>query len=201
MSFFVDRIIIKNRAPFSGIDLPFRDGSISVLTAFNGKGKTTILSYIVDAWVEMTKIAYHNTYEGRTNSYYRVSSPLYDIDKTKTSIVYIRFKCNGKNIDYVDIRNGMSKEWYESTIPMIDKIPFETFAAENKKGKAFKKISPDFNNHDAITSIFDNSLCAFFPSYRFEIPNFLNEKYKEDITHKIDAAYNGYFYKSIRSYI
>lgn len=192
MSFFVDRIIIKNRAPFSGIDLSFRDGSISVLTAFNGKGKTTILSYIVDAWVEMTKIAYHNTYEGRANSYYRVSSPLYDVDKTKTSIVYIRFKCNEKNIDYVDIRNGISKEWYESTIPMIDRIPFETFSTENKKGKAFKKISPDFNNHDAITSIFDNSLCAFFPSYRFELPNFLNEKYKEDIRHKIDAAYSGY---------
>ena len=44
MSFFVERIIIKNRAPFESVDLTFKDQSISVLTAFNGKGKTTILS-------------------------------------------------------------------------------------------------------------------------------------------------------------
>lgn len=192
MDFYVDRIIIKNRAPFNSIDLSFRDGSISVLTAFNGKGKTTILSYIVDAWIEMTKAAYPNTYEGRENSYYRISSPLYDIDKSQTSIVYIRFNRNGKNIDYVDIRNGISKEWYESVIPMDDRIPYESFDAVNKKRKAFKMIAPDFHNQDDITGIFDNTLCAYFPSYRFELPNFLNEKYKEDVTHKIDSAYRGY---------
>ncbi len=192
MSFFVDRIIIKNRAPFTSIDLSFRNGSISVLTAFNGKGKTTILSYIVDAWVEMTKVAYHNTYEGRTNSYYRVSSPLYDMDRAKTSIVYIRFNNNGKNVDYVDIRNGLSKEWYESAIPMADRMPYEILGAETKNGKAFKKLSPDYCNQDEITALFDNSLCAYFPSYRFELPNYLNEKYKDDVAHKIEASYNGY---------
>lgn len=192
MGFYVDRIIINNRAPFNGIDLSFRDGSISVLTAFNGKGKTTILSYIVDAWIEMTKAAYPNTYEGRENSYYRISSPLYDIDKNQTSIVYIRFNRDGKNIDYVDIRNGISKEWYESVIPMDDRIPYESFDAVNKKRKAFKKIAPNFHNQDDITGIFDNTLCAYFPSYRFELPNFLNEKYKEDVIHKIDSDYSGY---------
>ena len=45
MSFYVERIIIHNRAPFEHIDLEFKDKSISVLTALNGKGKTTILSY------------------------------------------------------------------------------------------------------------------------------------------------------------
>lgn len=186
MNFYVDRIIIKNRAPFDSIDLSFRDQSISVLTAFNGKGKTTILSYIVDAWVEMTKAAYPYTYEGREDSYYRVSSPLYDIDKTKTSIVYIRFIYNEKNIDYVDVRNGISKEWYEFNIPIEDRMPYESL----KKETSFKKIT--IHDKDVITSIFDNSICAYFPSYRFELPNFLNEKYKEDVLHKIDAAYNGY---------
>ncbi len=36
MSFFVERTIIKNRAPFESIDLTFKEQSISVLTAFNG---------------------------------------------------------------------------------------------------------------------------------------------------------------------
>lgn len=92
MSFFVERIIIKNRAPFESVDLTFKEQSISVLTAFNGKGKTTILSYIVDAWVELTKGIYSKSFEGRESSYYRVSSPLYDIMRGKPSLVYIRFK-------------------------------------------------------------------------------------------------------------
>ena len=56
MSLFVERIIIKNRAPFESVDLTFKDQSISVLTAFNGKGKTTILSYIVDAFPQILEL-------------------------------------------------------------------------------------------------------------------------------------------------
>ena len=124
MSFFVERIIIKNRAPFESVDLTFKDQSISVLTAFNGKGKTTILSYIVDAWVELTKGIYSKTFKGRENSYYRVSSPLYDIVGGKPSLVYIRFKDNDSNIDYLDSRNGGTIEWYEDTVPMTDRIKY-----------------------------------------------------------------------------
>ena len=102
--------------------MTFKDQSISVLTAFNGKGKTTILSYIVDAWVELTKGIYSKTFEGRENSYYRVSSPLYDIMRGMPSLVYIRFKNNDSNIDYLDSRNGGTIEWYEETVPMADRI-------------------------------------------------------------------------------
>lgn len=42
MSFCVNKIIIRNRAPFESISLSFEDKSIAVLTALNGKGKTTI---------------------------------------------------------------------------------------------------------------------------------------------------------------
>ena len=65
MSFYVERIIIHNRAPFEHIDLEFKDKSISVLTALNGKGKTTILSYIVDAWIELTRKTYSESYTGK----------------------------------------------------------------------------------------------------------------------------------------
>lgn len=42
MKIFVERIIIKNRAPFESLDLAFNENEIAVLTAVNGRGKTTI---------------------------------------------------------------------------------------------------------------------------------------------------------------
>lgn len=66
----------------------------------------------MDAWIEMTKNTYANTYAGRERSYYRVSSSLYDIDLSKPSIVYIRFKTNDSYVDYIDVRKGGSVEWY-----------------------------------------------------------------------------------------
>ena len=54
MKFSLDRIIIKNRSPFQNdLDLSFKENGIIVLTSVNGKGKTTLLSYIMDAWVEL----------------------------------------------------------------------------------------------------------------------------------------------------
>ena len=51
------------------------------MSAINGKGKTTVMSYIVDAFVEMAKIGFPNNYEKIENKFYRVSSSLYTIDK------------------------------------------------------------------------------------------------------------------------
>lgn len=192
MSFFVERIIIKNRAPFESIDLTFKDKSVSVLTAFNGKGKTTILSYIVDAWVELTKRIYTNTFEGRENSYYRVSSPLYDIKRGEPSLVYIRFKNNDSNVDYLDSRNGGTIDWYEDSVPMVDRIKYSEIKSNIEKRKAFKQVSTSYTQEETVRSMFDSNLCTYFPSYRFELPNFLNEVFQHDITHKLNAVYNGY---------
>ena len=37
-------------------------------------------------------------------------------------MVYIRFKNNDSNVDYLDSRNGCTIEWYEETVPMADRI-------------------------------------------------------------------------------
>lgn len=46
----LQRAIFVNRAPFEHLDLELGNGHINVLTGINGRGKTTILSYIVDAF-------------------------------------------------------------------------------------------------------------------------------------------------------
>ena len=55
MSFYLENIILHNRAPFEHISLDFSDKQVTVLNAVNGGGKTTIMSYIVDAFHEIAK--------------------------------------------------------------------------------------------------------------------------------------------------
>ena len=50
----VRNIVFINRAPFKNLDLKFIDG-INVLLSENGRGKTTIMSYVVDALYEIAK--------------------------------------------------------------------------------------------------------------------------------------------------
>lgn len=49
------KAIFINRAPFDKLELNFDDSNLFLLSGVNGKGKTTILSYIVDAFYELGK--------------------------------------------------------------------------------------------------------------------------------------------------
>lgn len=109
----VDKCLFINRAPFKdNFEITFQDG-INVLCGINGRGKTTILSYIVDAIYEMAKLNYIGSFEGRENKYYRISSSLHAIDPSKPSIVYIRFNAGGKVLDYMDVRGKLTEVEYK----------------------------------------------------------------------------------------
>ena len=47
----LETIILINRAPFERIQLQFENENMFILSGINGTGKTTILSYIVDAFM------------------------------------------------------------------------------------------------------------------------------------------------------
>lgn len=192
MGFYVERIIIKNRAPFDSIDLEFNEKSISVLTALNGKGKTTILSYIMDAWVEITKNAYPNSYKGKEDSYYRVCSSSYDLDNSIPSIVYVRFNNDGARLDYADIRNINDKSWYEATIPFDDRITYDKMRSALNDATSAKVLSERLSKKETGTTIFSNNIITYFPAYRFELPSYLNKEYNKDIQHKIESEYSGF---------
>lgn len=183
---YVERIIFSNRAPFESLDLTFEDKSINVLTAINGKGKTTILSYIMDAWVELTKGVYTNSYKGREDSYYRVSSPLYVLDKSKPSLVYIRFAENGKILDYLDIRGSITVEDYDRIVNLDGKIDYQKFGNSNNE-IGNKHTSP--SSSEEIREWFDENIHTYFPEYRQELPYYLNEKYADDIKYDIDSKF------------
>ena len=61
--FFVKEIYIRNRAPFEEIHLRFNKDDIYLIAGVNGKGKTTLLSHIVDGLYEMTRRHFPSSYK------------------------------------------------------------------------------------------------------------------------------------------
>lgn len=190
---FLQKAIFRNIAPFGDLDLDFTDKGVTVLSGINGSGKTTILSYIADAFYEFAKCGnFHNDFENRRNKYYRITTPLGNLALRNPSIVYLRFRDGDKNIDYVQVINA-TEEYYDSNIKFEDKIHFAKNIPDaiNNASKA-TSLSGRQNNGKNATQIFENNLLTNFPAYRLELPLYLNDIYKEKIHYTTEDKYAGY---------
>ena len=188
---YLEKAIFVNRAPFDKLELDFKENEIAVLSAVNGRGKTTILSHIVDAFFEMARPYFTNEFEGKENKFYRISSTIHNLNITTPSFVYLRFKTIEGNIDYVDIRNVCTKAQYNETITIEDKIPFDQVQQELKKQQYLRKVSLKFNK-DQANKLFLNNILTYFPSYRYEQPGYLNNPYKINLDFKKLSRFLGY---------
>ncbi|MFT7251925.1 MAG: putative ATP-binding protein involved in virulence [Flavobacterium sp.] len=191
MKTYIEKIIIVNRAPFNKIELDFQENEIAVLTAINGSGKTTILSHIVDAWYEMIRPHFPLEFENKENKYYRISSPIYNLDRSKPSFVYIRFRNLEGAYDYLDIRNNSTELEYSDAIKIEGKIPFSQFSSSLSEAHNVKITSSNFSKQVA-EKLFLNNISTYFPSYRFEAPGYLNEPYKVNLDFKKLSGFSGY---------
>ena len=190
MSFYLDRIIIYNNAPFENLSLDFSKDGVNVLTGLNGRGKTTIISYIVDALIEISKKAYLNEYKNRENAYYRLSSSLYLLDNSKAAVIYIRFKKDDENIDYVNIRGKITNQEYLQIVQLENPINFSEFFSNLEEAGNVKYCNIIIPKK--IQEIFNNFITPYFPSYRFETPGYLNDVYSKNIHFSYHPNYSGY---------
>lgn len=185
----LEKAIFVNRAPFERLELDFKENGVNVLTAINGKGKTTIISHIVDSLYELAHKGYRNEFEGKENKYYRVSTPLYNLDFEKPSFVYFRFYEDGKYNDYIDIRNDCSESEYNEAISLVDKIPFKNIEVTLKESKNIKYWQLQDKN---LNTIFERNVLTYFPAYRYEEPYFLNDPYTIKVKYKKNSSFAGY---------
>lgn len=187
---YLEKIIFDNRAPFKHLEIDFRSSGVNVLTAINGKGKTSILSHIADAFYELARPVYPQEFKGKENKLYRISSPLYNMTSNKPSIVYLRFKNGEGYSDYIDVRGNCTKEQYENAININDKIDYNRFQTELER-QDFSKYW-NIQNKDIKKHLFEQNVLTYFPSYRFELPAYLNDTYSNPIKYSIDSKFNGY---------
>lgn len=192
MSFNLEKAIFINRAPFDRLMLDFKEKGINVLSAINGKGKTTVLSHIVDAFYEITKPYYKGSFEGKENKFYRFSSSIFQLDSSMYSIVYLRFKDNEEIIDYIDCRGkDLTFENYKAEILLENPIPFERIRTKIQNNGCAKVTSVNLNKEKTFL-IFDNNVLTYFPSYRYEQPYYLNDPYKFSVQFNMDSEFSGY---------
>ena len=189
----MEKAIFINRAPFEHLELDFKEKGINVLSAVNGMGKTTILSYIVDALYEMAKPAFNQEFEGKEHKYYRISSAIYNIDMGKPSYVYLRFKNSEDDIyrDYLDIRNNCTEKDYNNAITIANKIDFNQIRETLKAGSNIKYWSSINNENEKVEKVFKNNVLTYFPAYRFESPSYLNDPYSVTFEYKKVSSFVG----------
>lgn len=187
---YLSKVIILNRAPFENLNLDLEGKTIHILSGINGKGKTSLLSYIVDCLYEMAKLAFSNEFGQTINKYYRVSSNLDIINSTKPSLVYLRFSDNNEYFDYIDIRGNLTNVEYENAICLKDKIFFGNFESELLQNNNIKYLS--IQDPSKIKKIFSSNMLTYFPAYRFEEPAYLNDPYSVSLSFKKDYDFAGY---------
>lgn len=183
-------IIMSNRAPYKSLRIDFDDSNIALLSGINGAGKTTILSYIVDSLFELAREVYTTEFEDKPNKFYRISADLFSYDSSKPSIVYLRFELNdGKKADYIDLRGVLEQRDYDELVILPDKIPFSSFEAEIKQTKFIKQWT--IKKHNEVQNIFGNEILTYFPAYRYETPQYLNDPYKVKLSFNKDMHFSG----------
>lgn len=191
MAFYIEKALFVNRAPFDYLELNFKEKGINVLSAVNGKGKTTVLSYVIDALFEMVRPVFRQEFEGIENKYYRVSSILYNIDMEKPSFVYLRFRnsVDSSIRDYVDIRNNCTEEEYNNAIQIDNRINYTHLRdslKENSNVKYWTSIEKD-----KVEEIFKNNVLTYFPAYRYEKPSYLSDPYSFTFDYKRVSSFTG----------
>ena len=187
----LQKIIMINRAPFEHLELDFSDENVIILSGINGAGKTTIISHIVDAFYELAKKAYSNEFEDKPTKFYRVSSSLYSIRRSTTSIVYLRFQQDDShNVDYVDITGTCDEKEYDAILSLPDRIPFSSIQSGLKRDGAIKHWS--ISDKTEIEKCFNNNLLTYFPAYRYEAPSYLNDPYDIQLSFKKEMEFAGY---------
>lgn len=190
MGFFLEKAIFVNRAPFERLELDFKDKGVNVLSAINGRGKTTILSHIVDAFHELAKPHFQMSYEGIENKFYRVVSGIFSKEPTKSSFVYLRFKCDEICVDYMDCHGRLTENEYNREVLLSNKISFRDFADTIGREGYVKAVSNNWNR-DLAKKVFAKNVQTYFPAYRYEQPAYLTDSYKVDLGFALDVQLSG----------
>lgn len=183
-------IQLYNRAPFDDLLLQFDRSNVSVISGINGVGKTTIISYIVDAFYEFAKEGFKSEFNDISTKFYRISSGLTTLNKDKPSFVYIRFENNGETIDYIDIRNLTSDEAYQNAVRLDNTISLDIIKKELGSGNVLKYFT--ITDSRKISDLFNKNILTYFPAYRYEKPAYLNEPYSISLAFKKDSGFHGY---------
>ena len=94
-----------------------------------------------------------------------------------------------KEIDFLDFINNCTEDEYDDLIPLENKIPFKNIKKHLNEYKYTKEV---FVEEKIVKDIFFTNLLTYFPAYRYEQPNYLNDPYKINLNFTLNNDFNGY---------
>jgi hypothetical protein len=171
---YLKTCLYENIGPieFLDFDFPFNENGTPkplVLVGENGSGKSIFLSYIADALIEFSKVAFDDTVKGMrvgNSPYFRLINPNNQKMHTKFGICLLEFFDESKSFSYVEKTGSLKQSEYFGKIR--NRFNGITFT---EKGNV-KEVSNC--NSDIMDPIFKRSSICFFPSTRRESPHWLN---------------------------
>ena len=156
-----------------------------ILIGDNGKGKTIVSSYIADAIIELakSKATYNNIVEN-DGALYRIVSNINIKKGKKYGAAIISFKDSNNRFSYVEKSGNVNIEDLHNDLISTSNLK----EIENKlKSEDFVKEIVGITNRKEVEKYFNENVLCFFPSYRSEKPNWMNElaiKYTEIYNHE-----------------
>jgi energy-coupling factor transporter ATP-binding protein EcfA2 len=173
-------ITVENAGPITSlrVELPFRDGLPLplVLVGPNGSGKSTLLSFIVNAVVGFKQQAFEKA-EIENNRVYRVRSQMFIRGGTGWYHAKLEFE-DGLSLDEWVL--DRSRKAFEAEVRPLPADEGWRQIPEDESDRFTLTPQPQNLIHRVLSKpvqkLFGENVVLFFPSDRFELPDWLNEQ-------------------------
>ena len=180
---YIKKLIDKNVGPLTDvkIDFPFFENGNPkpvILVGENGSGKTTVLSNIVDSFIEMARIEFNNVAQPNANSGYQYFKAITSAEiNTNATYMYSFILFDNSNAKNYLFKSGNvpSEEFEKETGLTLSSFP-------NNKDRNYKFTSV---NKDSVSEIWERNVICYFGPDRYEKPAWMGNKYykAEEIMH------------------
>jgi len=173
----VRKIRLKNIGPIENLNVDFlnAEGKLFpiVFVGTNGSGKSIILSYIVDAFIEFKRQFYEDI-EAEPQKYFKVSSSSYVTSGKNYGFCEIVFTEENKEYFYSEVLNLLEWEKFKEKCEK-EKINIRGFNLQDPK---FKKngMQKFYSRDTELKEVVDNNIFLYFPWNRTEIPAWINKE-------------------------
>ena len=185
---YIQNIIDVNVGPLKNIHLkcPFNaDGTPKpiVIVGENGTGKSTLLSNIVDAFLEIASLGYQDALHALGTGgwqYYKAISGMEISFGEKYMYSYINFDDNKvKGIEYVFKSGVLSQQEFKQKVPEAK----SNFTWDDEENVKDKKVLGTTIAEKVIRNILNTDILCYFKPDRYEKPFWLGSQYYDSSLH------------------
>lgn len=174
----VKRIKFKNIGPIENLEVDFSDNKETtcpiVFVGLNGSGKSIILSYLTDAFIEFKRQFYEDI-ETEAQKYFKVSSLSYVMSGKNYGFCEIMFaEENNKEYFYSEVLNLLEWKRFKEEFEK-EKINIRGFNLQDLKFKE-NGMQKFYSRDMDLKKLVDNNVFLYFPWNRTEIPAWINKE-------------------------